>query len=656
MKVSKQFVSTLPLVLALILTGLIFVADLLETFGVAEWALYLLPIAIVAYWAKRKDIYLVGAVCTFFIVLGFLLTRENARLLSAAFDLMVQVAITWLVVSLFGQYRELVDKESAHGARLELLVRARTAELEQEIAERKQAEWALRTSEERYRLLADNALDLIWTMNMEGKVTYASPSVQRMRGYTPQDVYKQNIEAMVAPQSLPQAQARTKAIFAAVAAGAPVPTDPVVLELQCKDGSTIWTETIGNALHDDSGNFIGILAATRDVSRRMALEEQLRQSEAKFAKAFEANPAGVAISRKSDGCYVAANSAYLEIIGYHEDELINHTSLELGIITSDYRQELVETISRTGSARPFDASVVTKAGDRLDVLTSMVPIELHGEPCLLSMIVDISERRRMELAMRTLTDDLERRVAARTQELTNAMVELKRLSQMKDEFMSAMNHELRTPLSAILALSESLEEGIAGPLNPRQLHKVQVLHQSGEHLLDMINKILNYTYLVSGRVAVERWSYRLTELYIRETNRIADKVQGKQQTLQVTIEPVDLTIVSDGNVVYEIIARLLDNAVKFTPSGGQIGLEAHVGASQDSVELVVWDKGLGISEDQIQRIYAPFTQGDGSLSRPYGGIGLGLAYVQQAVELLGGTIVVESRPKEGSRFIVNLPA
>jgi signal transduction histidine kinase len=183
-----------------------------------------------------------------------------------------------------------------------------------------------------------------------------------------------------------------------------------------------------------------------------------------------------------------------------------------------------------------------------------------------------------------------------------------------------------------------------------------MIRQSGEHLLALINDILSYTYLVSGRIGANLLSHSVMELYNWEASRVADKVKSKQQTLQMTVEPLDLNIVTDANVVHEIVARLLDNAVKFTPSGGQIGLDAHVGDVRDTVALVVWDTGIGIGEDQIERIYAPFTQGDGRLNRQYEGIGLGLAYVRQAVDLFGGTIEVESTVGQGSRFTITFPS
>ncbi len=122
------------------------------------------------------------------------------------------------------------------------------------------------------------------------------------------------------------------------------------------------------------------------------------------------------------------------------------------------------------------------------------------------------------------------------------------------------------------------------------------------------------------------------------------------------VEPPDLAINADATALAEVLKRLLDNAIKFTPDGGQIGLEAHPGAALNIVDLVVWDTGIGIAADEFDRVFHAFTQADGSLPRTHEGIGIGLAYVDQMVRLLGGTLHLESTPGQGSRFTMTLPA
>ena len=133
------------------------------------------------------------------------------------------------------------------------------------------------------------------------------------------------------------------------------------------------------------------------------------------------------------------------------------------------------------------------------------------------------------------------------------------------------------------------------------------------------------------------------------------RAEKKEQTVEFSIEPAGLTIVSDGDGIIQMLQQLLDNAVKFTPNGGRIGLHVRGDVDEESVNLVVWDTGIGITDEQRATIFQPFVQADAALSRKYEGIGLGLAYVQRMVELLGGAITLESTPGAGSRFTVTLP-
>lgn len=152
-----------------------------------------------------------------------------------------------------------------------------------DITERKRLEQALNDSEKRYRLLADNSYDMVWTMGAEGKITYMSPAVQRIRGYTPEETIGQTLDQIVTPASLPLVKERLSKQLAAGAVGTVPPPRPFICEQPCKDGSTVWTETICKLLFDDAGNFNGILAATRDISERRQVETRLSQSEARFA-------------------------------------------------------------------------------------------------------------------------------------------------------------------------------------------------------------------------------------------------------------------------------------------------------------------------------------------------------------------------------------
>lgn len=243
----------------------------------------------------------------------------------------------------------------------------------------------------------------------------------------------------------------------------------------------------------------------------------------------------------------------------------------------------------------------------------------------------------------------------RTGQLAAAVADLQRAAKVKDEFLGAVSHELRTPLVGVLGMAEALEMPFSGPLNERQARYVQGIHQSGERLLSMVNSLLRYTGVMANTVTVQQEPYGLAELCAVAVRAVRDHATQKGQTITVSVEPEGLVITSDREGIIQMIQNLLDNAVKFTPAGGRIGLEVRRDCQEDTVHLVAWDTGIGMSAEEQATIFQPFVQGDGSVTRRYGGVGLGLAYVKRMAELLGGTIALSSAPGEGSCFTITLP-
>ena len=261
-----------------------------------------------------------------------------------------------------------------------------------------------------------------------------------------------------------------------------------------------------------------------------------------------------------------------------------------------------------------------------------------------------------EQLLQAANAELELRLAARTTALETALADLQHASKLKDEFMAMISHELRTPLMGVLSLSEMLEDHVAGPLNDRQAIYVKGIIRSGERLLTAVNNILSYTQLIAGQVRLRAEPCTVANLLDTGVAAEHGKAAAKDQAIAVQIEPPELAITGDANAINEVLTRLLDNAVKFTPAGGQIGLAAYPGASSGTVDLVVWDTGIGIAADEVDRVFNAFTQADGRLTRSHEGFGLGLAYVDKMVRLMGGTIALTSTPGRGSRFTVTLPA
>jgi CheY-like chemotaxis protein len=218
-----------------------------------------------------------------------------------------------------------------------------------------------------------------------------------------------------------------------------------------------------------------------------------------------------------------------------------------------------------------------------------------------------------------------------------------------------MSHEIRTPLNAILTLSESLEEGIYGPLADAQSETLQVISESGHHLLELINDILDLSKIEADKMDLQLSTVNITSTCQAAVRMIKQPALKKGVQIRSTIEPDIPPMTVDERRVKQILVNLLGNAVKFTPQGGEIGLDVHLKAEMKLIEFSVWDTGIGIAAEDFESLFNPFEQVDNSLSRQYGGTGLGLTLARRLVEMHGGSIGVESQPGEGSRFFFSLP-
>jgi PAS domain S-box-containing protein len=244
-------------------------------------------------------------------------------------------------------------------------------------------------------------------------------------------------------------------------------------------------------------------------------------------------------------------------------------------------------------------------------------------------------------------------VSEQTRELRVKNAELARSATLKDEFLASMSHELRTPLNAVLGLSEAMTEDVFGPVTTRQIVALRDISESGRHLLELINDILDLSKVAAGKMEPEfDWTdlREIAEIAIRMVTQIA---HAKHQRLAVHIADGTSVRWTDPRWIKQVLVNLLTNAVKFTPDGGVITLEVSYGPRE--VMLTVADSGIGIQAADQARIFEPFVQVRQGLNRPQGGTGLGLALVRALIERLEGTVALESTIGVGSTFRVMVP-
>jgi signal transduction histidine kinase/DNA-binding NarL/FixJ family response regulator len=256
--------------------------------------------------------------------------------------------------------------------------------------------------------------------------------------------------------------------------------------------------------------------------------------------------------------------------------------------------------------------------------------------------------------------DIESRVAERTRDLEAARAELEAKSRqieevdrLKNAFIANMSHEIRTPLNSVLALTQLLREGVAGPLTVDQRKYLQVIERNGHGLLHLINDVLDLSRIEAGHLEMDTADLDLPPHVESVVEALTPLAAGKNLDLTVHLPPELPAARGDPDRFRQILTNLIGNAIKFTESGGQvmIGAEAH----PETIVVVVTDTGVGIPDRHRDKIFQEFYQVDQTLVRRQGGTGLGLAIARRLARLMGGDITVESVVSRGSRFSISLP-
>ena len=279
---------------------------------------------------------------------------------------------------------------------------------------------------------------------------------------------------------------------------------------------------------------------------------------------------------------------------------------------------------------------------------------------LISLACEAAERRRAEEELAKERDNLEITVEHRTQELRESMekiertnLQLEEMNQHKSRFLSSMSHELRTPLNAILGFSDLLAGQSFGPLNEKQTRYVTRIDGAGEHLLALINDLLDMAKIDAGAMEVEWENFPPSEAIDAVVNMMNTQFRKKQLSVEIATDPSLKLMSGDRRKCMQIVLNLLSNAVKYTPEGSHIKVTTQRMAGH--VRISVADTGTGIEPDQLDEIFSEFHQADRARDEALGGIGLGLALTRRLVELHGGEIGVESEVGKGSTFWFTLP-
>ena len=394
-----------------------------------------------------------------------------------------------------------------------------------------------------------------------------------------------------------------------------------------------------------------VLETNVDMSERqhrLEAEEQSRL-ERRFRQLLEAAPDAI-VEVSADGRIVLMNRVAEEMFGYVRDELLGE-SVDL-LVPDAIRHEHYRHRDRYlehPRTRPMGSGLELHArrrdGSLFPVEISLSPIQTEGGMHVTAVIRDVTERKRAEKEVRILQLQYTGELEARNREIERA-------NRLKSEFLASMSHELRTPLHTIIGFAELLQEGHEGALSEAQSRFVGHIRRDSEHLLELINDVLDLSKIEAGQLTLKRETYPLT----RSVGEALDAIRPGAAAKGIAVEQRgerDSLVDADPLRVKEMLYNLLSNAVKFTPEGGKVWIETMGDAG--FVRVTVGDTGIGIPAVEQENIFDKFYQVGNTTRGVREGTGLGLSITKELVQMHGGWMEVDSTPGQGSRFTFTLP-
>lgn len=546
----------------------------------------------------------------------------------------------WLSLS----WHSLVDD---HGEFLGFRTSAR------DITDRRIAVDALRDSEARYRTLFDESADAIFLLDMQGHFLDVNRTGYARLGYTKDEMMSMSIREL----DTPAAAARVPERLAAI-----IETGHAIFESEHlrKDGTVMPVE-INSHLIQYQGQ-AAFFSTIRDITERKRVDQTLLESEARYrAVAESANDAIVTIDAK--GNIVGWNRAAGSVFGYSEEEVVDQPLVRL--IPSRYRAAHLAAMNRVAGGgalnsrgRSIEMSGLRKDRSEFPMEISLARWERMGAVYFTGMIRDITARKQAEEALKKLNEDLENKVALRTQDLQKARFDAEAANNAKSSFLAAMSHEIRTPMNGVVGMIDVLHQS---GLNAPQTEMVDVIRESAYSLLTIIDDILDFSKIEAGKFHVDLLPASIASVVEGVCVSLDKLAMRKGVELDLFVDPaIPLQVQCDAGRLRQILINLVGNAIKFSSDMERVGwvsLRAVLVGQWSgcaSMEFRVADNGLGIEPELLPRLFTPFTQADSSTTRRFGGTGLGLTISRSLAQLMGGDIEVQSTFGEGSEFVVRL--
>jgi len=488
----------------------------------------------------------------------------------------------------------------------------------------------LRRSEENYRSIIEHASDIIYKTNDRGFFVFVNPVAERITGYTKEELYKMHFSELI------RADHKIKAVkFYLNQVRNKVSSTYLEFPLINKKGQQIWIgQSVQFSYVSVNSSQFELTSMAIDITKQKLFEELLKKQEEKYRNIITNMNLGL-IEVSPNEEILHANQGFCKMSGFSQEELIGKKASELFVMDVDLLEEKkklrAESISdmyqmpvkhKNGDIRWWTVSGAPNFNDSGDFIGS---IGIH---------LDITDQKKLE------------------KELETAKIKAELASKAKESFLANMSHEIRTPLNAIIGMIRELGKET---LNKDQKIYVEKSAIASKHLLSIINNVLDISKIEAGELTLEDEHFSLDNSVDNVMSIMSSRAEEKGIYLRSEFsEEIHQAVIGDQLRIEQVLINLVGNAVKFTTKGG-ITIKSSLlnnGTDEQKIRIAVSDTGVGMDENYLKNVFKKFSQEDRSVSRKYGGTGLGLAITYELIQLMGGTIEVESEKNSGTTFSV----
>lgn len=498
--------------------------------------------------------------------------------------------------------------------------------------ERKLAQEAIAKNEKLYRLLSENSTDVITLTGAERTFLFVSSSIKDVLGYEAEDMIGTSIMSLVHPEDASILKKGGDTVREHESSNI-----SLSFRLRKKNGEYIWVETQSKSIYDEREKTHLVQSSFRDITKRKKAEDGLAESEKRYRLVSE-NSQDVVSLHDLNGKFEYISPSCIDLHGYSPDFLVGKTALDFmhpvdAAAMMEQVPEFLRKMEAEEPVEPVQFRLITRHRGEVWVENVMKPIFTDGKLTgFQATLRDVSARKSFEDALQKAKEKAEAATLA------------------KSQFLSMMSHEIRTPMNAIIGLTTQLIDE-----NPRtdQQESLNLVRFSGENLLTIINDILDFSKIEADKIVLEKIDFNL-ELMTKQTVRVMEhRAQSKSISLLAEYDPQLAHFYKGDSVrISQILNNLLSNAIKFTDKG-HVKLSVSLVKKElpfTTLRFEVSDTGIGIPADKLQTIFESFSQASEDTTRKYGGTGLGLTITRKLINLMGGDIVVESKPGKGSQF------